>query len=128
MRKWTSSSSSSLHTPRLPEHAPALLTGCATASRTTTTPEVNKIKDTWRTPSGGERGGHWISPKASGDDSSAAAQQAMPTVQQNHDDRPRAPSSPFPATEEAERSSRDIPVAVTLGTEPRGSSFGGAKK
>jgi len=49
---------------RLPEHAPALLTGRATAS--STTPAVTKIKDTPCTPSGGERGGHWISPTASG--------------------------------------------------------------
>ena len=40
---------------------------------------------------------------------------------------PAPPAAHLPAAEEAERSSRDIPVAVSLGTELRGSSFGGAK-
>ena len=40
-----------------------------------------------------------------------------------------APSAAhLPATGEAAWSRRDIPVAVSLGTELRGSSFGGAKK
>jgi hypothetical protein len=50
----------------LPEHVMLSLAGRATAS--CTTPAVTKIKDTPCTPSGGERGGHWISPTASGDD------------------------------------------------------------
>ena len=53
----------------------------------------------------------------------------MPTAQQSHDDRPRAPNAHLPNpghTGEAAWSRRDIPAAVTLGTEPRGSSFGGA--
>jgi hypothetical protein len=42
---------------------------------------------------------------------------------------PPVPISPISGhTGEAEWSRRDIPVAVSLGTEPRGSSFGGAMK
>ena len=51
------------------------LPGRATAPRTT--PAVNKIKYTWRTPPEGERGEHWISPTASCDGRSAATWRAL---------------------------------------------------
>ena len=67
----------------------------------------------------------------SGDDSSAAAQQAclLRSRATMIVFAPPVPISPISGhTGEAAWSRRDIPVAVTLGTELRGSSFGGAMK
>ena len=67
----------------------------------------------------------------SGDDSSAAPQQAclLCSSAKMIASAPPVPISPISGhTGEAEWSRRDIPVAVSLGTELRGSSFGGAMK
>ena len=67
----------------------------------------------------------------SGDDSSAAPQQAclLRSRATMIAPAPPVPISPISGhTGEAAWSRRDIPVAVTLGTELRGSSFGGAMK
>ena len=104
---------------RLPEHVPASLPGRATASRTTTTPEVNKIKNIWRTPPGASAEGTGSHRRPAETTHRPLCSRQCLLCSRTTMIAPAPPAAHLPAAEEAERSNRDIPLAGSLGTELR---------